>query len=138
MRPARIDGTWALSGWEPGKGAVFGRVVLAPVAGTTDEFTSQITYTYARSGQQVTRTGRVTVYTGFQWRGRSTVGSAEDSALREVMFVERDWTKIEGRWFTGGYDELGLDVKLTRVGRDTDHRRLRSHGAARRRRPGRR
>ena len=35
------------------------------------------------------------------------------------MFVEPDWSKIEGRWFTGGYDELGLDVKLTRVGKDT-------------------
>jgi quinohemoprotein amine dehydrogenase len=133
MRPARIDGTWALSGWEPGKGAVFGRVVLAPVAGTTDEFTSQITYTYARSGQQVTRGGRVTIYTGFQWRGRSTVAGAEDSAQREVMFVERDWSKIAGRWFSGGYDELGLDVTLTRVGRDMtivglDHTGLRAGG----------
>jgi quinohemoprotein amine dehydrogenase len=133
MRPARIDGTWALAGWEPGKGAVFGRVVLTPVAGTTDEFTSQISYTYARSGQQVTRGGRVTIYTGFQWRGRSTVAGAEDSAQREVMFVERDWSKIAGRWFSGGYDELGLDVTLTRVGRDMtivglDHTGLRAGG----------
>ena len=29
------------------------------------------------------------------------------------MFVDRDWRGIEGRWFTGGYDELGIDVKLT-------------------------
>jgi quinohemoprotein amine dehydrogenase len=133
VRPARIDGTWALSGWEPGKGAVFGRVVLTPASGATDEFASQITYTYARSGQQVTRTGRVTIYTGFQWRGRSTVGGADDTAQREVMFVERDWSKIEGRWFTGGYDELGIDVKLTRVGRDLtlvglDHSGLRAGG----------
>ncbi|MGE4226319.1 MAG: quinohemoprotein amine dehydrogenase subunit alpha [Vicinamibacterales bacterium] len=131
MRPARIDGTWALSGWEPGKGAIFGRVVLTPAGGATDEFTSQITYTYARSGQQVTRTGRVAVYTGFQWRGRSTAGAADDSALREVMFVERDWSKIAGRWFGGGYDELGVDVTLTRVGRDLtvlglDHTALRA------------
>ncbi len=66
----------------------------------------------------MTRAGRVTIYTGFQWRGRSTAGGAEDTALREVMFVERDWSKISGRWFTGGYDELGLDVQLTKVGRD--------------------
>jgi quinohemoprotein amine dehydrogenase len=131
VRPARIDGTWALSGWDPGKGPVFGRVVLAPAAGAADEFTSQITYTYARTGQQVTRAGRVTIYTGFQWRGRSTVGGADESALREVMFVEPDWSKIEGRWFTGGYDELGVDVKLTRIGKDTsvvgfDHTALRA------------
>jgi len=131
VRPARLDGTWALSGWEPGKGAIFGKVVLAAAGGATDEFTSQITYTYARTGQSVTRSGRVSVYTGFQWRGRSTAGGAEDTALREVMFVERDWSKIEGRWFTGGYDELGTDVKLTRVGGDLsvigfDHSALRT------------
>ncbi len=134
MRPAKIEGTWALSGWETSKGPIFGRVVLTPVAGTTDEFTTQTTYTYARSGEQVSRAGRVNVYTGFQWRGRSTVGGADATALREVMFVEPDWTKISGRWFAGGYDELGLDVQLSRVGKDltvvgVDHKALRA-GAA--------
>ena len=134
MRPAKIDGTWALSGWETSKGPIFGRVVLTPVAGSADEFTTQTTYTYARSGEQVSRAGRVSIYTGFQWRGRSTVGGADASALREVMFVERDWSKIAGRWFAGGYDELGLDVQLSRVGKDltvvgVDHKALRA-GAA--------
>jgi quinohemoprotein amine dehydrogenase len=135
MRPARIDGTWALTGWEPGKGAIYGRVVLTPapptgstssgstVSGvepsTTDEFTSEITYTYARSGQTVSRMGRVVIYTGFQWRGRSMQAGDDKTGLREVMFVERDWRSIDGRWFTGGYDEQGIDVKLDRVGRET-------------------
>ncbi len=118
MRPPKIEGTWTLSGWETSKGAIYGRVVLTPVAGSTDEFTTQTTYTYARSGEQITRAGRVSIYTGFQWRGRSTVGGAEASALREVMFVERDWSKIAGRWFGGGYDELGIDVELHRAGKD--------------------
>ena len=39
--------------------------------------------------------------------------------MREVMFVDRDWRAIEGRWFAGGYDELGLDVRLERVGGET-------------------
>ncbi|MEZ5420451.1 MAG: quinohemoprotein amine dehydrogenase subunit alpha [Vicinamibacterales bacterium] len=116
MRPARIGGTWTLSGWEASKGPIFGTVVLTPVAGTTDEFTSQTAYTYARTGERVSRTGRVSVFTGFQWRGRSTVGGADTTALREVMFIEPDWTAIEGRWFAGGYDELGVDVKLQRAG----------------------
>lgn len=119
MRPARIDGTWALSGWDPGKGAIYGRVVITPVASTTDEFTTDISYTYARSGQTVARSGRVMIYTGFQWRGRSTQGGDDKTALREVMFVERDWRGIEGRWFTGGYDEQGLDVRFERLGRET-------------------
>lgn len=144
MRPARIDGAWALTGWDPGKGAIYGRVAIAPVASTDDEFTTEISYVYARSGKTVTRTGRVIVYTGFQWRGRSTravaqqtqngsgsgpaatnsasTASAPDdagnAALREVMFVDRDWRRIEGRWFAGGYDEEGLDVRLDRLGRE--------------------
>lgn len=130
-RPAKIDGTWTLSGWETSKGPIYGRVVLTPVAGSTDEFTTQTTYTYARSGEQVTRAGKVSVYTGYQWRGRSTVGDADASALREVMLIEPDWSRISGRWFAGGYDELGIDVELHRLGKDftvvgVDHMALKS------------
>ncbi len=151
MRSARIDGTWALTGWDPGKGAIYGRVVITPVPSThstssgsmvsgvepstTDEFTTDISYTYVRSGQTVARTGRVMVYTGFQWRGRSLQGADDKTALREVMFIERDWRHIEGRWFTGGYDEQGFDVRFDRLGRETyvlgtDRTALRTGGSA--------
>jgi quinohemoprotein amine dehydrogenase len=119
MRPARLDGTWALSGWDLGKGAIYGKVTIAADPSSNDEFTTTISYRVARTGDVVTRTGRGIVYTGFQWRGRSTKGSDESSALREVMFVDRDWRSIEGRWFMGGYDEIGLDVRLERVGAET-------------------
>ncbi len=119
MRPARIEGTWALSGWDPGKGAIYGRVTITADPAAADEFTTAITYRVARTGETVTRTGRALIYTGFQWRGRSTTAAGADSALREVMFVDRDWRQIEGRWFTGGYDEVGLDVRLERVSAET-------------------
>lgn len=114
QRPARLGGEWFLTAHEPGKGPAFGRMTLTPVAGSDDEFTSEVTFTYARTGEQVRRTGRVTIYTGFQWRGRSSA-SPEGDAFREVMFVDRDQRRIEGRWFTGGYDETGMDVTLTRA-----------------------
>jgi quinohemoprotein amine dehydrogenase len=119
MRPARLDGTWALSGWDLGKGAIYGKVTIAADSGSPDEFTTTISYRVARTGEMVSRTGRGIVYTGFQWRGRSSKGSDDSTALREVMFVDRDWRSIEGRWFTGGYDEVGLDVRLERVGAET-------------------
>jgi quinohemoprotein amine dehydrogenase len=115
MRPARLDGTWAISGWDPGKGAIFGRMQIRPAPGESDEFTTEATLTYGRSGQTVSRTGRAVIYTGFQWRGRSRVGADDATALREVMSVDRNWRHIEGRWFMGGYDELGMDVRLDRV-----------------------
>jgi len=117
-RSPRIEGTWALTGFEPGKGAVYGRVVIAAVPNAPDEFTTEATFTYARSGEQAKRTGRTMIYTGFQWRGRSTTGAADSPVYREVMFVDRDWRGIDGRWFTGGYDEVGMDVQLRRVGTD--------------------
>ena len=111
MRPARLDGTWTLSGWELGKGAIYGRVTGTTDPATPDEFTTSATYRVARTGETITRTGRAIVYTGFQWRGRSST-QAEDSSLREVMTIDRDWRHIEGRWFTGGYDELGSALAL--------------------------
>jgi quinohemoprotein amine dehydrogenase len=118
MRPARLDGTWTLSGWELGKGAIYGRVTITTDPATPDEFTTSATYRVARTGETITRTGRSIVYTGFQWRGRSST-QAEDSSLREVMTIDRDWRHMEGRWFTGGYDELGLDITLDRIGTET-------------------
>jgi quinohemoprotein amine dehydrogenase len=61
MRPARLDGTWALSGWELGKGAIYGRVTIAADPSTPDEFTTTMTYRVARTGETVERTGRAFV-----------------------------------------------------------------------------
>ena len=114
MRPARVAGTWLLRGQAHGIGPVYGQVTIAAVPGTVDEFTTATRYVYARDGRQVTREGRAIIYTGFQWRGRSSEGP-DDTELREVMFVARDWQTMTGRWFTGAYDEVGLDVTLERV-----------------------
>jgi quinohemoprotein amine dehydrogenase len=35
-----------------------------------------------------------------------------------VLFVERDSKEMSGRWFTGAYDETGVDVKLIRLASD--------------------
>ncbi len=116
MRPPRVGGSWLLRGHAPGRGAVYGQMTITPVAGAEDEFITEATYTFARTGRQVDRTGRALVYTGFQWRGRSIPGDPDGDELREVMFVGRDWRTISGRWFTGAYDETGIDVTLERLG----------------------
>ena len=115
MRPARVAGTWLLRGHAPGIGPVFGRVTITPVPNTEDEFTTAATYVYARDDRRVTRTGRAIIYTGFQWRGRSFDDGGDDEGLREVMVVDRDRRAMSGRWFTGAYDEVGLDVTLERA-----------------------
>jgi len=110
MRAPRLDGRWALTGYELGKGPVFGQVTIT-AQGDAGDFTTETTFTYAHGSKTVTRRGRAIVYTGFQWRGKS-----ED--FREVLFVDRDWRHARGRWFTGAYDEYGIDVRLQRIGAD--------------------
>lgn len=116
-RSPRLEGTWLLSGTEPGAGPIFGTVTISAGA-SPDDVTTQVNYRYARTGRQVAREGRATTFTGFQWRGRTTAGGDPDTTLREVMHVERDWQSIAGRWFAGDYDELGADVTLRRIGRE--------------------
>ena len=113
-RSPPLAGRWALSGHEPGKGAIYGTVTIEADSRSPDDFTTTTSYTYVETGERVTRTGAAIVYTGYQWRGRSNPGT--DTELREVMHVERDLRTMSGRWFRGAYDEIGPDVTLTRVG----------------------
>ena len=87
----------------------------SPPGADATSFTSTARYTYARSGEEVARSGRSIVYTGYQWRGRSFEGGDDETELREVMMVERGWGEINGRWFAGAYDEFGPDVTLLRA-----------------------
>jgi quinohemoprotein amine dehydrogenase len=108
MQTPKLAGRWAIVGTQTGKGPIYGVVTIAADASAPDSFTTDIRYTIARTGEAVTRTGKSLVYTGYQWRGK-------DGDWREVLFVERDWKTMWGRWFTGAYDETGIDVTLTRL-----------------------
>ena len=117
MRPARLAGTWTVTATQTGHGRLFGEMVIEATPGTDDEFTTRTTLTYARTGETLTRQGSTSIYTGYQWRGRSTLTNGLDP-LREVLLVERDWDQMSGRWFSGDYDEFGLNVTLDRVRSD--------------------
>jgi quinohemoprotein amine dehydrogenase len=118
MRTPRIAGRWAISGYEIGKGPVHGLVTIAQRPGVTDGFTTDGQFTYSRTGQVVSRKSRAVVYAGFQWRGRSADTPDDPGLWKEVLFVERNGQEIKGRWFSGEYDETGIDVTLRRVAND--------------------
>ena len=117
MQPAKLAGRWAVTGYQQGKGAIVGQVVVSPDPNAADSFNVDTRYIVARTGETVSRAGKAVVYTGFQWRGRTGLPGS-DNVWREVMLVERDWKEMSGRWFTGGYDEIGIDVKLVRLSSD--------------------
>ena len=118
MQPPKLAGRWAVSGYQTGKGPIFGQVVVSADPSGPDNFNIDTRYTVARTGETVSRAGKAIVYTGFQWRGRGGLPGS-DNVWREAMIVERDWKEMSGRWFTGAYDEIGIDVKLVRLGSDT-------------------
>src|SRR5262245_390186 len=114
MQTPKVAGRWAISGTAAGKGAVYGTVTITADSSAPDSFTTETRYTVARSGETVTRTGKALIYTGYQWRGRGAAAGATEP-WREVLFIERDWKNMWGRWYTGAYDETGIDVKLVRL-----------------------
>jgi quinohemoprotein amine dehydrogenase len=118
MQTPRLAGKWALTGYEVGEGPVVGVVTIAEDPGNPGGFTTDISYKAARTGTAVARKGKASVYTGYQWRGRTSAGGAEAEPWREVMFIERTGGEMWGRWFTGAYDETGIDVTLKRIGSD--------------------
>jgi quinohemoprotein amine dehydrogenase len=127
MRTPRLEGKWMLTGYQQGKGRVFGTLAIEPGA-AGEEFTSKLELEYASTGITESRTGKGLVYTGYSWRGRSKASSLPPAASpppdpsgspaewREALFVSRDGNTMDGRWFWGGYDEFGIDAHLTRVG----------------------
>lgn len=118
MRSPKLAGRWAISAYQIGKGAVYGEVRITDQPGAPDGFLTEARLVYAKTGTAETRRSRAIVYTGFQWRGRSADATSEENTWREVAFVDRGWNQIDGRWFTGAYDEIGMDVNLRRVAAD--------------------
>jgi quinohemoprotein amine dehydrogenase len=124
MRPPKLEGKWMITGYQQGKGRIFGTMTIAAGA-TAEDFTTKVDLEYATTGMRVSRTGKGVVYTGYSWRGRSTAAagtaaptdpSAAPSEWKEALFVSGDGNTMDGRWFWGGYDEFGMDAHLTRIG----------------------
>jgi len=116
-RPPKLAGKWLLSAHILGKGAYWGDVQI-DAGPTPDEFTTRIRMEPVGGGPPIERAGKVMVFNGYGWRGRST-GPASGSApgdvpaeMRESMMIAEDQAQAVGRWFWGGYDEFGVDVKL--------------------------
>ena len=131
MRSPKLAGTWFMSAYQPGRGRIYGQVVITPGA-SGDLFSTATQLTYASSGTTLKFTGKGIVYTGYSWRGRSSSGtmsaipttapaapvtaaSGTPAEWREAMVVSRDGNSMDGRWFWSSYGELGMDVHLVRA-----------------------
>jgi quinohemoprotein amine dehydrogenase len=123
MRTPKMEGKWLITGYQQGKGRLYGTMTIE-AGPSPEDFTTRVELEYASTGATLSRTGKGIVYTGYSWRGRSTAPAAAASAdassapseWREALLISRDGNAMDGRWFWGGYDEFGIDAHLTRIG----------------------
>src|SRR4029077_8612281 len=118
MQPPKLAGRWAIVGTLAGKGAVYGQVTIAPDAGAADTFVTETRYTVARTGETVTRTGKALVYTGYQWRGRSSApgaNAANAERWREVLCAGRDHMQMRTCWFTDRFHWTAVALSPLRL-----------------------
>src|SRR5215831_2210877 len=123
MANPKLAGTWAVSGYQAGRGKAFGTLTIQATS-APDEFTTKLQLYYPAKDTTLTRTGKGIIYTGYSWRGREKADTppapsadpgSNPAEWREAMMVSRDGNSMRGRWFWGGYDEFGIDVTLTRL-----------------------
>ena len=134
MQPAKLAGKWAISGYQAGKGPIVGQVTISADPSAPDSFNDRDALrhrAHRRSGES--RTARRSSTPASSGAAAAACRAATTSGARS-MFVERDWREMSGRWFTGAYDEIGIDVKLVRLGSRAGRVRHRTSRRSRRRR----
>ncbi len=110
--PVNLSGKWLLTAHQPTRGLVSGTVTLEK---TASGYATRADLTFA-DGKTEKRTGTGVLYSDLTWRGRSEGATLLDE--REVLALSDDGSTLEGRFFRGDYGELGLDVRMVRLGSD--------------------
>jgi quinohemoprotein amine dehydrogenase len=107
-----LAGRWLLTTHQPSKGLISGTYTFEKSA---DGYTSRADLRLA-DGTAERRTGKGVLYSDLSWRGLSDGPALKDQ--REVLMLSDDGSELSGRFFRGEYGELGLDVRLVRLGSD--------------------
>lgn len=103
-------GSWLVYGYQPGSGAYGGTLTVA-ADGAADNYAASFDLKRA-DGSALAGQGKSIVYTGFEWRGSSTLGGSE---TREVLALSADGRSLDGRWFNAGADEIGGTLHAVRA-----------------------
>ena len=114
-REVPLAGTWQVTAKEPGRGALYGTVEIKR---TGEDAYESVWTLIDTQGKALKRVGKGLLYAGYSWRGRSELDGADpkdpQKTMKEVLLLSADWNEMKGRFFAGGYNELGMDVTLYR------------------------
>ena len=115
-----VTGKWLVTAYKPGEGAYYGEMDVEKTT-DADVYSTGTRLVAAKSGNVMTRTGKVSIYQGYAWRGRSqdakpVKASPQDpqaaATVRETMMLSRDESEAQGRWLWGDYQEFGFEVRM--------------------------
>ena len=107
--PVDLSGRYRVIGNQPGRGSFEGVSDVSAEGDDTYSYEFEITY---EDGATETGAGSGILYTGYEWRGTTTMG---DATLREVQRVAEDGSGADGRFFAANSDSLGGRVKVVRM-----------------------
>lgn len=118
-----LAGKWLVTAFMPGHGTYCGEMQID--RDRDYEYRTRVSLSSIKDGSRVVRSGRMIVYGGSAWRGRSTgsgtaAASPDDiaSEAREVLLITPNGSAASGRWFWGQYQEFAFDVTLQRASAD--------------------
>ncbi len=112
-KPADAAGSWAVAGERPGWGPYTGTMTV--LAQGQDRYDVRYELRF-RAGNTVRGHGDAIIYTGYEWRGSAQLGN-EDT--RSIFALNEDGSRISGRWFLKGADEIGASFDAVRPGEAT-------------------
>uniref|UniRef100_A0ABX1PPG2 Quinohemoprotein amine dehydrogenase subunit alpha n=2 Tax=Aromatoleum anaerobium TaxID=182180 RepID=A0ABX1PPG2_9RHOO len=106
-RPA--TGSWVVAGERPGWGAYTGTMKARAAGPDRYEVSYELRF---GPGNTVRGQGDAIVYTGYEWRGSAKLGN-EDT--RSIFALSPDGSRMSGRWFLKGADEIGARFEAVRA-----------------------
>ncbi|ADZ70913.1 quinohemoprotein amine dehydrogenase subunit alpha [Polymorphum gilvum] len=102
-------GDWTFVTRLPGKGEAYGTLT---VSGDAQPYAVAGTLKTA-AGEELAVSGRLNLYTGYEWRANLTVG---DTLYRQVLALAEDGATVAGRQFLHAEDSLGAPFRAVRAG----------------------
>lgn len=106
---AALSGHWVVVGRVPGRRDFYG---TAEISRASDgSYAAQYALTDV-AGAPLAGDSHAVVYTGYEWRGRATVGGR---SVREVYAMSEDGRRLTGRWFDAEHSEEGGEWTAVRA-----------------------
>ena len=105
-RPQAREGRWVVAGYQAGKGAYTGEIVLSKAGDHAFDYRGIVTY---EGGEKQPIEGKATLYGGYAWRASGTLGG---KPIREVFHISGDGNSLTGTRFEDPHFELrGMETR---------------------------